>query len=343
MGESMSSQTASTQHVKNSEDPREALTQYHELRDRAESADLEQKRAIFPKIVNHFYDVVTDFYEFAWGQSFHFAPRKRDESFADSIVRHQHVLADKLELSPGKRFLDIGCGVGGPLQGVARYSGATGVGVNNNAYQISRGEQHVAKAGLSGQCSFLKASFMEIPVPDGEFDAVYATEAICHAPDKASLFKEVSRVLKPGGLFGAYEWIVTDRFEPSNPKHVDNVHRIDLGNSMPTLETARDLLKALEGVGLEILESEDRAFDSDPETPWYRALEGRDLSFASAARTPLGRSITKAATGLAEWLRLAPSGTSEAAGLLNIGADSLVEGGQTGIFTPMFFFLAQKP
>ncbi len=142
MGESMTSPTASTQHVKNSEDPREALTQYHKLRDRAESADLDQKRAIFPKIVNHFYDVVTDFYEFAWGQSFHFAPRKRDESFADSIVRHQHVLADKLELASGKRFLDIGCGVGGPLQGVARHSGATGVGVNNNAYQISRGELH---------------------------------------------------------------------------------------------------------------------------------------------------------------------------------------------------------
>ena len=339
----MSSQPASIQHVKNSKDPREALMQYHELRDRVESADLEQKRAIFPKIVNHFYDVVTDFYEFAWGQSFHFAPRKRDESFANSIVRHQHVLADKLELSSGKRFLDIGCGVGGPLQGVARHSGATGVGVNNNAYQISRGQQHVAKAGLSGQCSFLKANFMEIPVPDGEFDAVYATEAMCHAPDKASLFKEVSRVLKPGGLFGAYEWIVTDRFEASNPQHVDIIQRIELGNSMPTLETARDLLKALEGVGLEILESEDRAFDSDPETPWYRALEGRDLSLASAARTPLGRSVTKAVTGLAEWLRLAPTGTGAAAGLLNIGADSLVEGGQAGIFSPMFFFLAQKP
>ena len=329
--------------VKNAPNPAHALAEYHALRASSENAELEQRRADYPKIVNHYYDVVTDFYEFAWGQSFHFSPRKRTESHADSIVRHQHSLADKLELSPGKKFLDIGCGVGGPLQGVARHSGATGIGVNNNAYQISRGEQHVAKAGLGAQCSFLKANFMEIPVPDGEFDAVYATEAICHAPDKPSLFREVSRVLRPGGLFAAYEWIVTDRFDPSNAKHVDIIERIELGNSMPPLETVRDELKALEGAGFEILETEDRAFDSDPETPWYRALQGRDFSLASFARIPVGRSITKGVTRLAEWLRLAPAGTSDGAALLNLAADSLVEGGQTGIFTPMFFFLARKP
>jgi sterol 24-C-methyltransferase len=43
-----------------------------------------------------------------------------------------------------------------------------------------------------------------------------------------------------------------------------------------------------------------------------------------------------------ETLRLAPKGATEISTVLNIAADSLVAGGQAGIFTPMFFYLAKK-
>eukprot|EP00001_Collodictyon_triciliatum_P101796 17895_5 len=44
-----------------------------------------------------------------------------------------------------------------------------------------------------------------------------------------------------------------------------------------------------------------------------------------------------------ETLRLAPAGSSKVHDMLIVAADSLVEGGQLGIFTPCFFFLARKP
>ena len=65
-----------------------------------------------------------DIYLQGWGQSFHFAPRYRGESFASSLAREEHWLALQLALKPGMRVLDVGCGVGGPQRSIARFSGA---------------------------------------------------------------------------------------------------------------------------------------------------------------------------------------------------------------------------
>ena len=56
----------------------------------------------------------------------------------------------------------------------------------------------------------------------------------------------------------------------------------------------------------------DQAATSNPETPWYRSLQGRDFSFSSLARTPVGRTCTAAATRWLERLHIAPEGASEA-------------------------------
>ena len=106
------------------------------------NAGPEHRREHYRSFVNRYYDLVTDFYEFGWGQSFHFAPRRRGESFKASLLRHQRFLADRLSLKPGMEVLDVGCGVGGPMGNLARHTGASFVGINNNAYQIERAKLH---------------------------------------------------------------------------------------------------------------------------------------------------------------------------------------------------------
>ena len=96
-------------------------------------------------------------------------------------------------------------------------------------------------------------------------------------------------------------------------------------------------------MGFEVIESFDAAENSDPETPWYRALEGRDLSLKSLPRTPIGRSVTTWALRILEPLRVVPKGTTDVLDFLNLAADSLVEGGRSGIFTPNFYYMARKP
>lgn len=78
-----------------------------------------------------------------------------------------------MQLKPGMRVLDVGCGVGGPAREIARFSDAAIVGVNNNDFQIGRATAKSKKAGLSDKVSFVKGDFMKLSEQFGEnsFDA----------------------------------------------------------------------------------------------------------------------------------------------------------------------------
>ena len=304
-------------------------------------AGLESRKERYQSLVNHYYDLVTDFYEFGWGQSFHFAPRRRGENFKASLLRYQHFLADRLALKPGMHVLDVGCGVGGPMSNLARYSGASFVGINNNAYQIERAKVHTRD--VESLCRFILGDYMQIPEDDDRYDAAFAIESMPHAPDKTAAFREILRVLRPGACFAGYEWCLTETFDPGNAEHQRIKNDIMIGNALPDIAGVPEIGTALRIAGFELLEARDRALESDPETPWYRALQGRDLTLSSIPRTPIGRALTNLTLRVGEKLRMVPEGAAAVSTLLNAGADTLVEGGESGVFTPMYFFLARKP
>ncbi len=323
---------------------REALDDFLEIKEFVEAQE-DGDRALReqPAMVSRFYDVVTRFYEYGWGQSFHFAPRRSGEGLHAAQRRQEAGVAELMELGPGMQVADLGCGVGGPLINIAKTTGANVTGMNLNAHQISRAESAVRRAGLQETCSFLLANFMDVPLEDGHFDAAYSYEAICHAPHKDRCFQEFHRLLRPGGQIALTEWCLTEHFDPNDPVHRDIRDRVELTNAVPNMLTTSRHVDAMREAGFEILSTRDQAFDSDPEWPWYRALQGRDFSLASFARAPAGRSLTAAVTRLLELLRIAPAGTGEAARILNVAADALVEAGEAGIFTPCFLVHARKP
>lgn len=149
-----------------------------------------------------YYDGATELYEFAWAQSFHFSRFNRGEAFNASLARHEHYLAAKMGLKPGMRVLDVGCGVGGPAREIARFADVNIVGLNNNAFQVSRATKYVKDLGLQDQIQFVKGDFMKLVEQFGEnsFDAVYAIEATCHSPTWEGVYGEILKVLKPGGV-----------------------------------------------------------------------------------------------------------------------------------------------
>ena len=325
------------------EDTAQAALSYRRFHDEDRGGSVQARKQRYMEMVNQYYDLVTDFYEFGWGRSFHFAPRKRNESFEDALVRHERCLADGIGIRSGMRVLDVGCGVGGPMRLFASEFGAHVVGLNNNEYQLEKCETYNRADGLAHQTETLQGDFMRIPAPDASFDAAYQIEATAHAPDKKGAFAEVWRVLRPGGMFGGYEWCLTSGYNAEDPGHQKIKKDIETGNGLPDIASFDDVIGALRNAGFEVVESFDAAGKSDADTPWYRALEGRDFSLKSLPRTSIGRSVTAWALRVLEPLRIVPKGTVDVQDFLNLAADSLVEGGRNRLFTPMFYFTARKP
>lgn len=53
-------------------------------------------------------------------------------------------------------------------------------------------------------------------------------------------------------MFGGYEWVVTDKYDPSNTEHVKLKEGIEVGNGLPTLATPAIIKANLEEAGFEV-------------------------------------------------------------------------------------------
>ena len=303
----------------------------------------ERGKEDYARMMEGFYDLITDFYEYGWGRSFHFAPGKEGASFEESLAGHQRFLGKSLGLRPGMKVLDIGCGIGGPQRAIASEFGVSITGLNISEYQVGKCSEYNRKAGLDHLCSVLHGDFMAIPAEDQAFDAAYHIEALPHAPNKMAAYAEVLRVLRPGAIFAGFEWCVTPLYDGDNPEHRDLRQRIEYGNALPQIASFTDVTDGLRAVGFEAVEALDRALGDHVDRPWYRPLEGGGLTLKGLPRTTLGRKITSVALRVLQCVRAVPEGSFEIGKLLNLAADSLVAAGRLGIFTPMYFHKARKP
>lgn len=298
-------------------------------------------------MVNEYYDLVTDFYEYGWGQAFHFAPRYAGESFYEGIARHEYFLALMGGFKKGMKVLDIGCGVGGPARNIARFTGCNVMGVNNNAYQISRARKIDESLGLNHLVDYTKTDFCNTPFKDGEYDGAYAIEATCHATDKVKCYSEIFRVIKPGARFVCYEWVVTDKYDDNNEHHRAVRFGIEKGDALPTLETGKMVCDAMEKSGFIV----EDAFDAceryengkAKNITWYNPLEPNYSTLNGVKASPIGRLFTMVMCFCLELVGLAPRGSRKTAQILEVAAVNLVEGGRLAIFTPSYFVQARKP
>jgi sterol 24-C-methyltransferase len=261
----------------------------------------------------------------------------------ESIRRYEYWLAHRLQLAMDSRVLDIGCGIGGPMRTMARFSGCHVTGINNNEYQVRRAANLNVLAGLSQQCVAQGGDFMHMPFEPDTFDAAYAIEATVHAPDLSDVYSEIYRTLKPGALFATCEWCMTSAFDTENGTHQAIKRAIEIGNGIPSMGETVDVLHAMELAGFEWVDAVDKMESS--EVPWWEPLRPSGLSLSPTEwRSSL--AIAKGTHGLMralEFMHLLPRGAASVGRMLAQGGEALVAGGKAGIFTPGFFVLARKP
>ncbi|KAF2712503.1 hypothetical protein K504DRAFT_480150 [Pleomassaria siparia CBS 279.74] len=308
------------------------------------------RRDEYATLTRHYYNLATDLYEYGWGQSFHFCRFAFGESFRQAIARHEHYLAHMMGLRDNMRVLDVGCGVGGPAREIVKFSGVNVVGLNNNDYQIERATRYAEKEGLAHKLKFTKGDFMQMSFPDESFDAVYAIEATVHAPSLEGIYSEIFRVLKPGGVFGVYEWLMTDAYDNDNPEHREIRLGIEIGDGISNMEKIEVALKAMEAAGFVMEHHEDLADREGDAAPWYWPLSG-ELKYINTIgdiptilrMTKIGRGLVHRFVGALETIGIAPGGTQKTADSLALAADCLVAGAQKKLFTPMYLMVGRKP
>jgi arsenite methyltransferase len=105
-----------------------------------------------------------------------------------------------LALRAGETVLDLGSGAGIDVFLAAREVGPAGrvIGVDMTPHMIERARVNAAKAGLA-QVEFREGRLELLPVDAASVDAVTSNCVINLVPDKARVFAEIARVLKPGG------------------------------------------------------------------------------------------------------------------------------------------------
>lgn len=314
------------------------------------SKDDENKRLDdYSSLTKNYYNLVTDFYEYGWGSSFHFSRYYTGEAFRQATARHEHYLAHKMNLDETMKVLDVGCGVGGPGREICRFTDCTIVGLNNNDYQVERAQHYAKKYNLEHKLSYVKGDFMQMDFEPESFDAVYAIEATVHAPVLEGVYSEIYKVLKPGGVFGVYEWVMTDKYDETNEEHRAIAYGIEVGDGIPKMYKREVAEQALKNVGFDIEYEKDLA-DVDDEIPWYYPLSGEWRYVQSLGdyytifrTSKLGRFVTTSMVGALEKLGLAPKGSKQVTGALEDAAVNLVKGGEQKLFTPMMLYIARKP
>ncbi len=107
-------------------------------------------------------------------------------------------------LRPGEVVVDLGCGGGLDVFLAAAKVGPTGkaIGIDMTPEMLALARQNATK-GNNGQpitnVEFHQATIDQLPLPDGSVDCVISNCVINLAPDKPAVFREIVRVLKPGG------------------------------------------------------------------------------------------------------------------------------------------------
>lgn len=156
----------------------------------------------------------------------------------EAVEQGNRVCADLVRVGPGDRVLDAGCGVGGSSLWLAAARGAEVVGITVVPSQVERARRVAAERGLADRVRFEVADYLATPFPSRSFDVAWAMESLCHAADKAAFYREMARLLKPGGRLVVAEYMRVARDLP--PRVERDIRRWCDGWAMPDLDTPEE-------------------------------------------------------------------------------------------------------
>lgn len=139
-----------------------------------------------------------------------------EQSVLKNQILFERIVAGDLKVGKGDKVLDLGCGCGAIAEHLAELTGATPHGVNLDRSQIDKAWENPNLP----RANFTVGDFNQpLEFDDDTFDAVYAIQPLTYVSDHDFTFREVHRVLKPGGMFVMNDVAALDAYDRDNEHH----------------------------------------------------------------------------------------------------------------------------
>jgi ubiquinone/menaquinone biosynthesis C-methylase UbiE len=162
-------------------------------------------------------------------------------------------LADSLEVEASHHLLDVGSGIGGPARYLAQRFGCRVTGIDLTAEFCEVARHLTGLLGLAERVRFEQGDALAMPFADASFEGAYSINVSMNIADKGALYREVRRVLKPGG------WLVLSEIARGPGPEPDYPMPWAASPEASFLATPEATLRGLEAAGFEILRSRSTA------------------------------------------------------------------------------------
>jgi SAM-dependent methyltransferase len=151
------------------------------------------------------------------------------------------------DLHPGERVLDLGSGGGIDVLLSAKRVGPTGraFGVDMTDEMLALAQRNAADAGATN-VEFLKGHIEALPLPAESVDVVISNCVVNLAADKPAVFREIARVLRPGGRIGITDIVAEDRLTAE-----ERAERGSYAGCIAGALSVTEFREGLEAVGLQ--------------------------------------------------------------------------------------------
>lgn len=209
-------------------------------------------------------------------------------------------LADLMTAGPGDHILDVGSGIGGPARYVATRFGCrvTGIDLTPEFCDVARHLTRLLR--LDDRVRFEVANALSMPFPDAAFDGAYSINVAMNIADKGAFYRELHRVLKPGGWLVLAEIVKGQGGDLDYPTPWANTARTSF------LSTAGETRRGLTDAGFDVAQlrssaeaalaygARARAMVERGEKPPHRAVA---MIHADIARQAMANSARALADG----------------------------------------------